>query len=93
MSEALALAEHFPNWVICTRSAGMPDLPVAANSGRSDFLPELRKMLYAGRRRGRDSVSEYPASCIDIRADELLISACVSWQRASPATRPAGRTR
>jgi hypothetical protein len=32
-------------------------------------------MLYGDCRPGRDSVSEYSTSCIDIRADELLISA------------------
>jgi hypothetical protein len=43
---------------------------------RSDFLPEGWKILYGDRRQGRGSVSEYSSIRIDIRADEVLISAC-----------------
>ena len=43
---------------------------------RSDFLLEQWEKPDDDRPQGRESVSEYSVSCIDIRADDLLISAC-----------------
>jgi hypothetical protein len=35
------------------------------------------EILYGYSRQGRNGVSEYSTSCINIRANDLLISACV----------------
>src|SRR6266567_3299896 len=51
--------------------------------------PEQWKRLFGDRRQGQESVSEYSASCIDMRTNEILISAESGFrQRASRALRP-----
>jgi hypothetical protein len=46
-----------------------------ANIRRYDFLSKRWKILYGGRRQGRESVSEYSSSRIDMRAAKALTSA------------------
>ena len=80
-------AEVAPIWPIWTPSFDTRAASQPAPSRRSDFLLERSKMLYGDYRPGRDSVSEYSTSCIDIRADELLISAEEGGQAAARAGR------
>lgn len=51
---------------------------------RSDFLPRRRKSSSAIAGKGRESVSEYSPACIDMRADEVLISARFGRARRPP---------
>jgi len=68
-------AHCIQNWKIWRDVRSVSMASTVANIRRSDFPLERSKMLYRDCRPGRDSVSEYSTSCIDIRADELLTSA------------------
>jgi len=64
-----------PNWAICTIAVREVDEGLVRTESAIDFLLEQWERPRDDRRQGRQSVGEYSVSRIDIRADDLLISA------------------
>jgi hypothetical protein len=69
-------------WVFCIPAHNLrtrwPDVPI-----RSDSLPQRWERQHCDRQKGRESLSEYSGTCMDIRAGNLLISAFSEQSKAS----------
>ena len=85
--------ETIQNWSICVRVPQRDTVSVRGNNRRSGFLPERWKRLYDDRRQRRENVSGYARRCIDMRADEIIISGSVhssgSGRRTGPGLVPS----
>jgi hypothetical protein len=81
------ITEVAPEWMICVRAVADRRPSQAARNRRSDFLPKRWESFTVVVDQAQRTVTEYPRQRIDMRADEILMSAMPVSPRAAVVSR------